>query len=851
MRGIRCASMGALLAVASQASAQEMRAASPADVCSANANPCQISTTVTIDSADTFDFGLRTVRILQGGKLRFGRATIVAGGFVADGPASRIALQGLDEDYGNFLKITARRACSGSPATPCLEDVQCAALGFGTCSVGSGAILLDAKVDADHNRGTDVVLRAATDVTINASVSLNGSGPEGDAGELTIDALQGDVVINGATNIRQSIPQGNYGYGRPFPPGYAGYLTIYAEQDVTVQRQVDMQGHYNGGDMTINAGRDIVIGHNVLRDGISGTYSSAGGDGTFVAGRDLRVLPHGPTEDLTFFTANAGHYFYHYPGYGGYGGFEAGRGGHTDINTGRDLILEQKTVTSANSPQDDCQDGIPFGGYFELDLARGFRIDGVLSANAAGWCGSAGGVYLNAYGDGSIGATGVVRATGVNAGRLRLSTPGDVLIAGEMNVRADTLENYYGAYGGGGEINVYGDDVVLSGKVRGGGAEYGEGLYLAGCRVRFESTADMTSFDHGYNVVHFNESFIAEPGSRMVGPGDDSNGITGGSPDRPPVLLGEVEPAPDIGYAGNHAPHCAPCGNGRIEPGESCDDGNITDGDGCTADCVNEGCIAQTAGYPQATLCDDGTECTADRCDALTGKCIHEPGCADDVACTEETCADSSCDVVPVDAECDDENPCTTDLCNAQTGCVHGTLVGAECEDGDLCTAQSICDASARCSTENTRRTDRGRITLSLREGATQDRLIAALRLDKHGFQRSITQTGLTIRLFGGDGTVYFTEVLPASAFVASDDEESVWIASQTIAEARIRVRLHMDADGGAEVRISIRRAGVNAAASAGSLGLSLLFGEDPGTDDCHSFVPASCRTTNRVVCRG
>ena len=32
--------------------------------------------------------------------------------------------------------------------------------------------------------------------------------------------------------------------------------------------------------------------------------------------------------------------------------------------------------------------------------------------------------------------------------------------------------------------------------------------------------------------------------------------------------------------------HC--CGNGVVDPGEECDDGNKNNGDGCSADCKNE-----------------------------------------------------------------------------------------------------------------------------------------------------------------------------------------------------------------------------------------------------------------------
>jgi len=80
---------------------------------------------------------------------------------------------------------------------------------------------------------------------------------------------------------------------------------------------------------------------------------------------------------------------------------------------------------------------------------------------------------------------------------------------------------------------------------------------------------------------------------------------------------------------------CAVCGNGSIESGEQCDDGNSADGDGCDAACAVEPCwVCEAAQAPTTTLapalpgpsectpdngasCDDGDPCTVgDTCSA-------------------------------------------------------------------------------------------------------------------------------------------------------------------------------------------------------------------------------------------
>jgi len=63
----------------------------------------------------------------------------------------------------------------------------------------------------------------------------------------------------------------------------------------------------------------------------------------------------------------------------------------------------------------------------------------------------------------------------------------------------------------------------------------------------------------------------------------------------------------------------ATCGDGVLEFGESCDDGNMVDGDCCSVICEYD---------PQGMGCDDNDPCTAESCDVLAG-CVHTPipGC--------------------------------------------------------------------------------------------------------------------------------------------------------------------------------------------------------------------------------
>jgi cysteine-rich repeat protein len=70
--------------------------------------------------------------------------------------------------------------------------------------------------------------------------------------------------------------------------------------------------------------------------------------------------------------------------------------------------------------------------------------------------------------------------------------------------------------------------------------------------------------------------------------------------------------------------HECVCGNGIIEDGETCDDGNVTSGDGCSATCTVE--------TPPVAVCGNGVKEAGEECD--DGNLTNGDSCSSDCVCT-------------------------------------------------------------------------------------------------------------------------------------------------------------------------------------------------------------------------
>src|SRR5216117_4102244 len=155
-------------------------------------------------------------------------------------------------------------------------------------------------------------------------------------------------------------------------------------------------------------------------------------------------------------------------------------------------------------------------------------------------------------------------------------------------------------------------------------------------------------------------------------------------------------------WAAAIATYRSTCGDGTLDPGEQCDDGNNLNADCCSASCTIE--PAGTVCRPAAGVCD-----VAETCNGTS------PTCPADVfvsAATQCRAAVGECDVAelcpgngancPADAKqpsgtacTDDGNPCTADTCDGTNDACQHPAGNA----GAVCRASvGVCDVAEMCT---------------------------------------------------------------------------------------------------------------------------------------------------------
>ncbi|QRK11816.1 DUF4215 domain-containing protein [Archangium violaceum] len=140
------------------------------------------------------------------------------------------------------------------------------------------------------------------------------------------------------------------------------------------------------------------------------------------------------------------------------------------------------------------------------------------------------------------------------------------------------------------------------------------------------------------------------------------------------------------------------CGDGTLQAGEACDDGNIIDGDGCSRTCMStESCGNGIVDVAASEVCDDGNTTDGD-------------GCSADCK-SSELCGNGILDRAQGEV-CDDANTQSGDGCSADClsleQCGNGyvdTAAGELCDDGNTqpgdgcgadCRAVEVCGDGVR-----------------------------------------------------------------------------------------------------------------------------------------------------------
>jgi fibro-slime domain-containing protein len=141
------------------------------------------------------------------------------------------------------------------------------------------------------------------------------------------------------------------------------------------------------------------------------------------------------------------------------------------------------------------------------------------------------------------------------------------------------------------------------------------------------------------------------------------------------------------------------CGNGKLDPGEQCDDGNTVGGDGCTPLCqIEKGWTCPTPGQPcvRDAVCGDGVITPPETCD--DGNTTGGDGCSS--TCQVESgwrCPEPGKPCVPICGDCVIEGTETCDDCNTTNG--DGCSSTCQVEPGATCPKTSSgAPASGPCT---------------------------------------------------------------------------------------------------------------------------------------------------------
>ena len=503
-----------------------------------------------------------------------------------------------------------------------------------------------------------------------------GSGKKLDVGTGTMTILAGSVIVNGGSGIL----------------GKGGIITILATGDVEVLRAGSSRGRIDVSDLISPGLITLTSGGNVV---IDGTVTAAGtGIESGLGGIDLTAAGN-----VTF------------------SGELLASGGGLDI--GGDILISAMGTVTGNGKV-DCSGGdggdVIIAGDAGVVLDSGAQIE-VKGTNDGG---SSGDIDVSSMGDVEIAAPiSAIGATGIDiagdGGDVFVSAEGSVTLTGAMDLSGAVPDGDGGSldvtagldllqqgavvargrreFGTGGSIDFLAQRDMVLGPIDAVGecdeCTGGDVTALAVCSLTVPAEVMVSALGFQGTIALETGKDMRVAGTLRAGGRIDLRHRLAGTP--PNTAGSTITPAPIISVK-PILPSCGceagPCGDGVLNCGERCDDGNTVGCDGCAADCLR-----------LDDVCGDGvTECDEECDTGDTTDCSPADTCSS--TCQIEACGNGR---IECSEECDEGGATETCEIDCQVprppGCGNGVLEGdEECDDGN----EDACDGCSRlCTLEN------------------------------------------------------------------------------------------------------------------------------------------------------
>lgn len=493
----------------------------------------------------------------------------------------------------------------GPADDPCVVTQSLTLPGGSSFSLGARAFVLAAgrSITVEGDGSLRIVARTITLEENAKIIALGPSGVEETGGYVELDA-KGDVTLGdgsildvsnwyaGSLTVRADGAIRLLGLLRGTATsrdGWGAYVTLDTSDSddapiLIAGDGVEVSGgnRYGGhGTLDVIAGGDLDVVAPVDARGGEG-----GGDGLFLVARgDITV---GPAADLD--ASEVG----------------PGSGGWISMNSERRISVDGRMLVTGGG------DG-GYAGEIDLYAWEGVVVRGDVDASGTSLYGGAGRIsFATEAGDVVVDAHVVARSSSEGEGaELSLDSRSDILFSGTADLS--------GAFGYA-EVNATAEGRIrVEGSIVATGAYEPAAVWLLGCDVELPAGSSIDA--RGGQSFSPNESTIVAGGIVTIGGTlRFSRPLRTIYRDTPPVVLPSAVITPSLlleQQSDIPCCHCAPvCGDGRLDTGEGCDDGNVLDGDCCGATCQPE-----AAGG----TCDDGRTCTTGDVCAANGTCAGAP----------------------------------------------------------------------------------------------------------------------------------------------------------------------------------------------------------------------------------